>query len=132
MRHNEKWKEMKGLTAIIQHAIFGVKTERNVYCSQMIALVLRPSKPKYSGRLLGRLVAADLPGKIHCSRSCAHVQNYVNNGHLPGKSAATQRWKVSYCPRCLSEVSGLHFIKYKFFWIVDNQELRGQFLQIQK
>ena len=28
------------------------------------------------GRILGRLVAADLPGKIHCSQECAHAQNY--------------------------------------------------------
>ena len=42
-----------------------------------------------NGRLLGRLVAADLPGKIHCSLSCAQAQNYVKNGNLPGKSAAT-------------------------------------------
>ena len=34
-------------------------------------------------------MAADLPGKIHCSRQCAHAQNYVNNGSLPGKSAAS-------------------------------------------
>ena len=42
-----------------------------------------------NGRLLGCLVAADLPGKFHCSRSSAHAQNTVNNGNLPGKSAAT-------------------------------------------
>ena len=42
-----------------------------------------------NGILLGRLVAADLPVKINCSRSCAHAQNYVNNGNLSGKSAAT-------------------------------------------
>ena len=42
-----------------------------------------------NGRLLGLFVAADLPGKIHCSRSCAHAQNFVNNGNLPGNSAAT-------------------------------------------
>ena len=40
-------------------------------------------------RLLGRLVAADLQGKINCSRYIAQAQNYVNNGNLPGKSAAT-------------------------------------------
>ena len=45
--------------------------------------------PRCNGRLLGRLVAADLPGKIQCSRSCAHAQNNINNGNLPGKSAAT-------------------------------------------
>ena len=47
------------------------------------------SKACSKGRFLRRLAAADLPGKIHCSRSCAHAQNYVNNGNLPGKSAAT-------------------------------------------
>ena len=39
-----------------------------------------------NGRLLGRLVAADLPGK---SIVLGHAQNYVNNRNLPGKSAAT-------------------------------------------
>ena len=38
-------------------------------------------------RLSGRLVAADLPGKIHCSRfKCAPARNYLNNGHLPGEA----------------------------------------------
>ena len=29
---------------------------------------------------MGRLVAADLPGKIHYSWPCVHAKNYVNNG----------------------------------------------------
>ena len=28
---------------------------------------------------------------------CVHAQNYLNNGNLPGKSAATQCSKVSHC-----------------------------------
>ena len=42
-----------------------------------------------NGTLLGRLVAADLLGEIHCSRQRAHAQNDVTKGNLPGKSAAT-------------------------------------------
>ena len=49
-----------------------------------------------NGRLSGTIEGSRLTGKIHCSQNYAHLQNYVNNGNLPGRSAATYRWKVSY------------------------------------
>ena len=42
-----------------------------------------------NGRLSGTIEGSRLTGYIHCSQNCAQVQNYVNNGNLPGMSAAT-------------------------------------------
>ena len=39
-----------------------------------------------NGRLSGTIEGS---GLIHCSQNYAHVQNYANNGNLPGMSAAT-------------------------------------------
>ena len=42
-----------------------------------------------NGRLSGTIEGSRLTGFLHCSQNYAFVQNYVNNGNLPGKSAAS-------------------------------------------
>ncbi len=46
-------------------------------------------------------MAADLPGKYE------HAQNYINNGNLPGKSAATYHSKLPIA--FSSEILSSHF-----------------------
>ena len=64
---------------------------KNKICMKIFRIIPESSESKAVSNkgLSGRLVAADLPCKIHCSRKCACAQNYANNRHLPGKSAAT-------------------------------------------
>ena len=50
-------------------------------------------------------MAADLLGKTHFSRSYTQAQNYVNNGNLPGKSAA-----ATLLPPPLFEGKDLSFV----------------------